>query len=72
MISDRMATKKRPSASPHIILSGAKIVFLLYTTKQKLEKVPKGTVLFGKCYCKRKSLNYVFAKKNRPLWASGA
>lgn len=27
-----------------------------------------GTVLFGKCFCRRQSLNYVLAKENRPQW----
>jgi hypothetical protein len=37
-----MATKKRPSASPHIILSGAKIVIILHPTKKMLKKsIPK-------------------------------
>ena len=27
-----------------------------------------GTVIFGKCFCRRQSLNYVLAKENRPQW----
>ena len=40
-----MATKKRPSASPHIILSGAKVILILFTAKLFYPKITSGGLL---------------------------